>query len=172
MSTLVLVVGLTVSLFGTLVMTIPLISRARVFFEFGKLKEGKQSLRYDRLEQDDIGFREIASRFLETKEYGDEVGVNEIEYITHEPKLSADIINTDSADKPKYSGSSTTDLIFVKYSPNEDNDFSIGSSYNEEIHKFYQLFEPDMRQGEQRIRLVGISLLGMGFLLQIVSVLI
>jgi hypothetical protein len=172
MSTLILIAGLTVSLFGTITMTIPLISCVRVFFDFGKLKEAKQSLRYDRLEQGDVGFREIASRYLEIKEYGNKVDVDEIEYITHEPKLSADFINKDEEKKPKYTGSSETDLIFVKYSLNEDNDLGIGSSYNSEIHKFYQLFEPDMRQGEQKIRLIGLSLLGVGFLLQIFSLLI
>lgn len=91
MSTLLLIMGLTVSLIGTLIITIPLISQVRVLFEFGKLKEAKRALRYNRLEQGDIGFREIASRYLKTQEYGDEVDTTEIEYITHEPKLSADI---------------------------------------------------------------------------------
>ena len=170
MSTLVLIVGLTVSLIGTLVMTIPLISQVRVLFEFGKLKEAKRSLRYNRLEQGDVGFEEIASRHLKTKEYGDEVDTSEIEYITHEPKLSADF-NT-AGEETTYTGSSTTDLIFVKYSLDEDTDHGIGSSYNENLHKFYQLFEPDMRQGEQRIRLIGVVLLALGFLLQIISILI
>ena len=171
MSTWILIIGLTVNLVGTIVITIPLISSVRVFFEFGRLREAKQSIRYDRLEQGNIGFREVVSRHLKEKEYGDRLSVDEVEYITHEPKLSADLINTNDLDKPKYSGSSTTDLIFVKYSPDEDSDVSIGTSYNQDIHKFYQLFEPDIQQGEERIRLAGISLLGLGFILQIISVL-
>lgn len=172
MSEEILITGLTVSLLGTVIMTIPLIPRARILFDFGKLREAKRSIRYDRLKKGDKGFQMVASRHLKERGYSDEIDVNEIEYITHEPKLSADIINTDSEDTPKYVGSSTTDLIFVRYDLNEDNEHGIGSSYHENIHEFYQLFEPDIRQGEQRTRLFGIILLAIGFGFQIISILI
>jgi len=153
-------------------MTIPLIPRARILFDFGKLKEAKRLIRYDRLEQGDKGFQMVASRHLETRDYGDDIEVSEIKYISHEPKLSADMINTEDEDTPKYVGSSTTDLIFVKYDLDENNNHGIGSSYHQSIHDFYQLFEPDIRKGEQRIRLFGIFLLGVGFIFQIISILI
>lgn len=164
----ILITGLAVNISGTMVMTIPLISRVRVLFQFGKLKEAKRSIRYDRLETGDEGFEEVASRHLSDQDYEDQMDVNDVEYITHEPKLSADLVNTDDDDSPKYVGSSTTDLIFVKYS---GNDASIGNSYRENIQDFYNLFEPDIQRGEEKFRLIGVTLLGVGFVLQIMSIL-
>lgn len=164
----ILITGLAVSISGTMVMSIPLIPRVRVLFQFGKLKEAKRSIRYDRLESGDDGFEEVASRHLSDQNYGDQMEVNDVEYITHEPKFSADLVNTDDDDSPKYVGSSTTDLIFVKYS---GNDAGIGSSYRENIQDFYKLFEPDIRRGEEKLRLIGVTLLGVGFVLQIISIL-
>jgi len=164
---MVRILGLGLGVAGSVVIAIPLIRSIRTYFEFGKLREAKQSIRYDKLTQDDVGFNQVAKRHLESKEFGDEMEVDDVQYITHEPKLSADILNSPNSDKTKWIGSSETHLIYVEYSSENS---SVGSSYNSTPADFYQLFEQEMIRGEEKIRLLGLSLLTVGFVLQILSI--
>lgn len=166
-TTAVRILGLGLGVAGSVIIAIPLIRSIRTYFEFGKLREAKQSIRYGRLTQDDVGFNQVVKRHLENKEYGDEIEIDDVQYITHEPKLSADILNPSNSDETKMIGSSETHLIYVEYSSENS---SIGSSYNSTPANFYQLFEQDMIRGEERIRLLGLSLLTVGFVLQILSI--
>lgn len=162
-SDMITAIGLFVSIVGTIFIAVPVLPRVRRYFTFGKLREAKQSIRFDKLTQRDIGFREVASRHIKNSEYAQDLDVDDIEYISHEPKLSPDFLRTDSDDMPKYTGSSTTDIIFIKYTNKSEGT----THYIHNPTNFYQMFESDMYRGEERVRFFGLFLLAVGFVLQI-----
>lgn len=162
------ILGLFISILGTALIAIPVLPRIRVLFEFGKLREAKQSIRFSRLQQGDTGFDEVASRYIQDTDINDEWDIDDIEYISHEPKLSPDFIRTEEEETPKYDGSSTTDIIFIKYTDEGPGT----TSYHHNPANFYQLFESDMRRGEEKIRFFGLFLLAVGFIFQIVGVIL
>jgi hypothetical protein len=91
------IAGLLLDIGGAGMLAIPDIHRARIQFVFGRLKEAMEEVEYGKLQRDDIGFQDVARRYV--KEYGaGERGTENIEYITQEPKASPDLDSTDSAE--------------------------------------------------------------------------